>query len=514
MTKDTIGVSAHKDTVKTIIIGSGFAGIAAAVRLKQKGEHDFIILERSNDVGGVWRENRYPGCTCDVESHLYSLSFAPNPNWSRKFSPQPEIYDYLQDCANKFKLLDHIRFNHEVRQMIWRKENNVWEIDTNHEKFKAQMVIGAFGALSNPAIPNLKGIEKFKGQAFHSSLWPKNFNPKGKRVAVVGTGASAIQFIPAIQPEVDSMTVFQRTPAWVLPRPDGEISPTMQKLYHKIPLLQKIARLSIYIRRELMGITFRYPKMMEAGKKQALQHMYSAVKNPELRKKLTPEYTMGCKRILLSNSYYPAMAASNVDVVTSAVTEVTEDSLISADGTEVKADTIIFGTGFQVTELPFAKFIFGKDGRSLADVWDGSPEAYLGTTIAGFPNLFLLQGPNTGLGHSSVIYMMEAQIKHIMKVLYYMKKNQLNVVEPLTSAQKRFVEETEKSMKKTVWTTGGCQSWYLDRTGRNSTLWPGSTFSFSRLMSKLNSKDYDWGKVPSGSTVHEPQISSSNTLKY
>ncbi len=495
-----------------IIIGSGFAGIAAAVRLKQAGEDDFLILERDSDVGGVWRDNSYPGCACDVESHLYSLSFAPNPNWSRKFSSQQEIYAYLRDCARKFGLIDHLHFQHEVKGMEWREESGEWIVATSQGDFKAQMVIGAFGALSDPAIPKLKGLDEFHGEAFHSSTWPKDFDPKGKRVAVVGTGASAIQFIPAIQPDVDSMTVFQRTPAWVVPRLDDDISPAKQKWYRRVPFLQKLTRLGIYMRRELYGIPFRNPKYMKIVKKAAIDNIHRAVKDPVLREKLTPSYTIGCKRILQSNTYYRAMAASNVNVVTSGVVEVNGDSIIAADGTEVKVDAIIFGTGFQITNIPFAEYILGKDGRSMADVWDGSPEAYLGTTVAGFPNLFIIQGPNTGLGHSSVIYMMESQMKHIMKVLKYMRKKKLDVMEPHLSAQKRFVAETEKSMKGTVWTSGGCQSWYLDKTGRNSTLWPGSTFAFRRLVAKLKKKDYEVRRVAAITADNRPTLHNVSNL--
>lgn len=481
----------QKNRAKVVIIGLGFAGIAAAIRLKQEGENDFIILERGHDVGGVWRDNHYPGCACDVESHLYSLSFAPNPNWSRRFSPQSEIYAYLQDCAKRFGLLKHVRFHHEVKRMDWQEESGQWLIQTNNGEFESRITVGAFGALSDPSIPNLKGIDKFKGEAFHSAAWPKDFNPKGKRVAVVGTGASAIQFIPAIQPDVDSMHVFQRTPAWVMPRPDSEIRPAMQKLYRKMPMLQRAARFKIYVQRESFVLGFRNPKIMKKVKSLALHHMRKAVKDPILREKLTPDYTICCKRILLSNTYYPALAEPNVDVVTTGIAEITEDSVVDVKGHKVEVDTIIFGTGFKVTDLPFAHYIFGKDGRSMADVWNGSPEAYAGTTVSGYPNLFILQGPNTGLGHSSVIFMVEAQIDHMIKVLKHMHKEQIDIIEPHLSAQKNFVKETEESMQGTVWTAGGCDSWYLDRTGRNSTLWPGYTFSFRKLVAKLKRQDYE-----------------------
>lgn len=475
---------------RVIIIGTGFGGICAAIRLIKDEEKDFIILERSHDVGGVWRDNQYPGCACDVQSHLFSFSFAPNPNWSRSFSGQPEIHAYIKECAKNFGLRDHIRFQHEVKRMEWHEEKGEWRIQTSQGEYRANLVVAAFGALSEPSIPKVKGIETFKGEIFHSATWPKDFNPNGKHVAVVGTGASAIQFIPEIQPEVASLHVFQRTPAWVLPREDGPISPEQRKLYHRFPLLQKAARLKIYLQREMLVAGFRNPKRMKKAKQAALENLYAAIKDPVLREKLTPDYTIGCKRILLSNTYYPSLAQPNVNVNTEGIAEVREDSVIDAGGTKVMVDTIIFGTGFQVKEPIFANYIYGRKGHSLSEEWKGSPKAYMGTTIAGFPNLFLLQGPNTGLGHSSVIIMIEAQVDHLMKVIKYMKKHELDMIEPTESAQQTFVKKTEKHMQGTVWTSGGCSSWYLDHTGRNSTLWPGYTFSFRKIAAKMNSKDY------------------------
>jgi cation diffusion facilitator CzcD-associated flavoprotein CzcO len=485
----------NKNKAKVIIIGTGFGGIAAAVRLKMEGEKDFLILERSDDVGGVWRDNHYPGCACDVQSHLFSLSFAQNPNWSYSFSRQEEIHEYLKDCVRRFGLQERIRFKHEVRKMDWDEQKGVWEIQTSKGDFRANLVVAAFGVLSDPAIPKLKGLEKFRGETFHSAAWPKDFNLKGKRVAVVGTGASAIQFIPEIQPDVASMHVYQRTPAWVLPRKDKPISSTLRKMYSHMPLLQRAARLKIYLQRELLVFGFRNPGKMESVKNEALKHMYDAVKDPILREKLTPNYTIGCKRILLSNTYYPALAQSNVIVNTAGIKEVTEDAVVDMEGNKAAVDTIIFGTGFQVKDLPYAHHIYGTGGHSLSKEWEGSPKAYMGTIAAGFPNLFLIQGPNTGLGHSSVVVMIEAQVKHIMKVLKYMKKENLDIVEPTEEAQDRFVEMTESYMEGTVWTSGGCDSWYLDQTGRNSTLWPGYTFSFRRMAAKLNTEDYAGRKV-------------------
>lgn len=482
----------HPDTNKAriVVIGTGFAGIAAAARLLQEGEQDLIILERGSDVGGVWRDNQYPGCACDVESHLYSLSFAPNPDWSRKFSPQPEIHAYLQNCANEFGLMEHVRFQHEAQKLDWDDMNKEWRIRTNHGEFRADIIVGAFGALSNPSIPALEGMDRFKGEVFHSAEWPAEFSAKGKRIAVVGTGASAIQFVPHIQPEAEFLHVFQRTPAWVIPQQDGPISQEKRKAYSRYPILQKMARQKIYAQREALVFGFRNPKWLKWVEKTAVNHMHQSIKDPALMKKLTPDYRIGCKRILLSNTYYPALAQPNTEVHTTGISEVAEDAVIDTEGNGIFVDTIIFGTGFQVTDLPFAHHIYGRKGHSLHDEWKGSPKAYLGTAVSGFPNLFLLQGPNTGLGHTSVVLMIEAQVDHLLQTLAHMKQHELETIEPSPLAQERFIEETERLMEGTVWTSGGCRSWYLDKTGRNSTLWPGSTLSFMKKAAKFNSEDY------------------------
>lgn len=483
-------IQQNKIAYNIIIIGTGFAGLASAIRLKQTGEGDFILLERSDDVDGVWRDNQYPGCACDVQSHLYSLSFIPNANWSRKFSPQPEIFTYLKNCAKEFELYEKIKFHHEVTRMKWVDSEGLWHVTTSKGLYYGKIIVGAFGALSDPLIPKIKGMEKFQGEHFHSARWPKDFNPKGKKVAVIGTGASAIQFIPEIQREVSSLTIFQRTPPWVIPRMDNAISSFKRGLYQQYPLVQKLTRLKIYSLLELRLFAFLHPKRLKSVEKIALKHMHKSIKDPDLREKLTPNYRIGCKRILLSDTYYPALAQPNVEVHTNGIAEVEENAIVGCLGNKYEVDAIIFGTGFQVTDLPFAHYIFGREGHSLSEEWKGSPKAYMGTTITGFPNLFLLQGPNTGLGHSSVIYMMEAQIEHMLKTIKYMKQNKLDIIEPHRKAQNRFVYETDRAMKGTVWTAGGCSSWYLDKTGRNSTLWPGYTFSFRRKLVKLKIDDY------------------------
>ena len=481
--------------IKVLIVGTGFGGLATAYYLKQAGIDDFIIVEREQDVGGVWRDNSYPGCACDVQSHLYSLSFAPNPHWSREYSPQAEIHHYLQKVAKQFGLINNIRFNHEVTAMHWQEHQAAWLVETSQGKIQAQYVVGAFGSLSDPEIPRIEGIETFTGPKFHSAEWPKDFDPTGKRIAVVGTGASALQFIPAIQPKADKLHVIQRTPPWVMPRHDGKISAIKQSLLKRITPLQKLERFKLYIKREFMVLGFMHPVLMKHAQLTALKHMQKAVTDKELRKKLTPNYTLGCKRILLSNTYYPALAQSNVEVLTQGVARIDRNSITTENGLTREIDALIFGTGFKVKDLPFTHFIFNGNGQSLADQWQQSPKAYMGTTIHGFPNLSLLHGPNIGLGHTSVVFMLEAQAKHITKVIQLADRKGYESIEPTASAQQRFIDRIEKSMKGTVWVSGGCNSWYLDPTGRNSTLWPESTFSFSHAATHLIESDYQGQKV-------------------
>ena len=475
---------------KFVIIGSGFAGIIAAVRLQQIGERDIIMLERAGDVGGVWRDNGYPGCACDIESHLYSLSFARNPDWSHTFARQQEIHSYLKDCIEHFDLQKTIRLHHEVQKMAWNEQDGIWIIHTNQGEYRARFVVGGFGALSDPSIPKLEGIEKFKGMAFHSARWPAGLDMRRKRVAVIGTGASAIQFIPEIQPEVAKLHVFQRSAAWVIPKPDAPISETRKKMFRYVPLLQRVNRLKIYMSREIMVVGFRHPSITKKVTRDALAHMYKDIQDPELRRKLTPDYALGCKRVLPSNTYYPALAQPNVEVHTAGISTVVEDGIIDKDGNKAEADIIIYATGFKVTNAPLAEYIYGKEGHTLAQEWNGSPKAYLGITVSGFPNLFIMQGPNTRLGHSSALFMMESQALHIQKVVKHVRAKRMDIIEPKREAQQRFIGQIAKGLEGTVWETGGCTSWYLDETGRNASIWPSYTFSYRHLSKYFRSEDY------------------------
>ena len=480
-------VKAH---ARVAIIGSGFGGLGTAIRLRQRGEEDFIIFERASDVGGTWRDNSYPGCACDVQSHLYSFSFAPNPDWTRSYSPQPEIWDYLRRCARDFGVLPHIRFRHEVREAAWDDGAQHWRVETSGGLYTADVLVMASGALSEPRLPALPGFEYFRGKSFHSARWDHDYDLRGKRVAVIGTGASAVQFVPEIQPLVERLHIFQRTPPWVMPRNERAFSERERSMFRRFPLLQRGARAGIYAFREMFVFCFRHLRMSRLIRRVALRHLKRSVPDPALRARLTPAYEIGCKRILVSNDYLPALTRPNVELVTAGVAEVREHSIIDAEGVERAVDAVIFGTGFRVTDQPLAGHVRGRGGVTLEEVWRGSPRAHLGTTVGGFPNLFILLGPNTGLGHNSVVYMIEAQIEHFMSALEFMGRSGVAVIEPRPEAQAAFVGEVERRMEGTVWVAGRCASWYLDRTGRNSTIWPDFTWRFRRRVARLDPSEY------------------------
>jgi cation diffusion facilitator CzcD-associated flavoprotein CzcO len=474
-----------------IVIGTGFAGLGMAIRLRQRGMTDFVMLERAADVGGTWRDNCYPGCACDVPSRLYSFSFELNPSWSRSFSPQQEIWDYLRHCTDSYGLLPHIRFHHEVLEAAWDHPQRRWRVRTNRGELTCDVLITGTGALSDPNIPDIPGLDSFRGTVFHSARWDPGYDMRGRRVAVVGTGASAIQFVPRIQPQVGSLTVFQRTPGWIMPRGEREVGGVERTLYRAVPGLQRLVRAGIYCGREALVPGFVVnPRLLKIAELIARAHLHRQVADPGLRAKLTPDYAIGCKRILISNDYLPALTRPNVDLVTSGVAQVGADWVQATDGTRREVDTIIFGTGFHVTDMPMASWIRGRDGRTLAEVWSGGAQAHRGTTVAGFPNLFILVGPNTGLGHSSMIYMIESQVAYTIDALRYLRRTGAPAVEVRRQAQLAYNQTIQRRMKGTVWTAGGCASWYLDTHGHNTTLWPTFTWRFRRATRAFQPAEY------------------------
>ncbi|MEA2493281.1 MAG: hypothetical protein QOJ29_1192 [Thermoleophilaceae bacterium] len=472
------------------IVGSGFSGLAMAAELKRSGRDDFVILERANDVAGTWRDNTYPGCACDVPSHLYSFGFAPNPDWSSTFSPQPEIYAYIRRVAEEQGLLPHVRFGIEVEQASWDDQAQHWELKTSGGTLKAKAVASAAGPLSEPAIPDIPGLRDFKGTIFHSATWNHEHDLSGERVAVIGTGASAIQFVPQIQPDVAQLHLFQRTPPWIMPRPDRPLTKFERRLYRRFPATQIAMRNGIYWGREMFAIPMLHHRLSRIIELLAGRHLKRQVKNPELRAKLTPDYSPGCKRILVSNDYLPSLDNPNVELVTDAIAEIREHSVVDRNGVEREVDTIILGTGFHVTDLPIAERVRGRDGRTLAEHWGGSLSALRGTAVAGFPNLFFVLGPNTGLGHTSVVLMAEAQAGYIRQALEHMEHAGVGAIEPRQEMQDAWNEEIQRKSAGTVWLNGGCNSWYIDQNGKNSTLWPDHTFRFFAAMKRFRPSEY------------------------
>jgi cation diffusion facilitator CzcD-associated flavoprotein CzcO len=486
---------------RIVIVGTGFSGLGMAIRLRQEGEDDFVLLERAGDVGGTWRDNTYPGCRCDVPSHLYSFSFAPNPSWSSTFSPQPEILDYLRDCADRYGVMPHIRFHTELRGADWDEDSQLWRIETSQGELTADMLIAAQGPLSGPSYPDLPGLERFEGKTFHSARWDHEHDLEGERVAVIGTGASAIQFVPEIQPKVARMHVFQRTAPWVMPHRNRPLRGWERALYRLFPPAQLAMRAAIYWARESFVLQFRRPRLGKLVQNVALRHLNTQVEDPALREKLRPSYALGCKRILPTDAWYPALVKPNVELVTDGIREVRPRSIVSADGSEREVDTIVFGTGFHVSEIPIATRIRGRDGRSLSETWDGSPSAYKGSAVAGYPNLFFLVGPNTGNGHTSIVFIIESQIHYVLGALRALRRSGARTVEVRPEAQTAYNAEIDHMTEGTVWVSGGCKSWYIDRNGHNSILWPTFTWPFRQRLREFDEAAYALGAA---ATEEEP----------
>jgi cation diffusion facilitator CzcD-associated flavoprotein CzcO len=473
------------------IVGAGFGGLGMAIRLRQEGVEDFVVLERGSDVGGTWWANSYPGCQCDIPSNLYSFSFAPKHDWDRAYPMRDQILDYLRDCARRFGVLPHTRLGCELLGATWVAEQQHWELETSGDPIAARVLVAAPGLLSEPWSPSLPGLERFAGRAFHTASWDHSDDLGGRRVALLGSGATAVQVVPAIQPRLGKLHLFQRTPPWVVPHMDHPIRPRLRELYRRVPALQRLSRAGIYAMRESVvpGIT-RDRRFLRGQAALARMHLRRQVPDPDLRRRLTPDYEIFCKRIILSNEWYPAIQEPNVDIVSSGVREVREHAIVDNDGVEREIDTLIFATGFRPAELPIAERVRGRAGRSLAEAWAGSPQAYLGTTVSGFPNLFLLYGPNLNLGHSSIVYMLESQTNYVLDALRTMRRRGAAELEVRAEAQDAYNEEIQERLARTVWNTGGCGSWYFDANGRNSIQWPGHTFEFRRRTRRFDAASY------------------------
>ncbi len=484
--------------VEFAIIGAGFAGLGMGIRLKMAGKHDFVIFERAEEIGGTWRDNTYPGCACDIPSIVYSFSFDQNPEWSRHFPTQPEILAYLKQCVQRFEIEKKIQFNTDIQQLRFDEDAGLWHlISRDGQEWTAQFVASAMGPLNRPNIPNLPGLDRFEGVQFHSSTWNHDYDLAGKRVAVIGTGASAIQFVPQIAPEVAQLHLFQRTPPWIVLRGDGKISPRRLSLFKRFPILQSLLRTARYWELEAAVLNFlgnqtvaRYATNM------SLKHIQDSISDPSLRKAVTPNYKFGCKRALVSDDYYPALERDNVDLITSGIRQIKANSIVDEDGVEREIDALILGTGFVASEFLVDMQIYGRKSsqgqpRELLSEWkETGPEAYFGISTSGYPNLFFLLGPNTGLGHNSVILMMESQYNYIMDYLRYLEKGHKRFLDIDPSVQSAHNAELQEKLKDTVWQTGGCESWYQTSSGKNTTLWPGSTVGYRRLTRHVHKEAY------------------------
>ncbi len=484
----------NNSSVDIAIIGAGFAGLGAAIRLLQQGRTSLVVFERAAEVGGTWRENTYPGCACDVASPLYSFSFAPNPRWSRLYSPQPEILQYIRDTVEKFNVRPYIRFNTDIVRTEFSEETGRWTLtDRTGNTTTARVVIGALGPLNRPSIPKLTGIETFTGKAFHSAQWDHTVDFAGKRVAVIGTGASAIQIVPELANVVGHLTVYQRTAPYVRPRPDRAFGAGQQRLFSALPVSQQAHRELIYWVNELGGLAFLGNKTLARfGTSQLLKHIEDTISDPELRRKVTPDYQMGCKRVLVSSEYYPALNRSNVDLVTERIREVTPTGIVTTDGTEHPADIIVYSTGFVAADIVSDLNIIGRQGRSLFQDWlQTGAQAYKGITVSGFPNLLFLVGPNTGLGHNSIIHMIESQVNYVLDYLRLLDRagdDAFLDVKP--AVQQAYNNQLQEDLKTTVWASG-CQSWYLNKAGRNTTIWPKLTVDYRQETARVDPADYE-----------------------
>ncbi|MBP2324430.1 cation diffusion facilitator CzcD-associated flavoprotein CzcO [Kibdelosporangium banguiense] len=432
---------------------------------------------------------------CDIPSILYSFSFAPNPRWSRLYPYQPEIRDYLRRCAEDFGIVPHLRLRHEVLDARWDDATEVWRIRTDRGDWTAQVLVGAIGPFSEPATPDLSGLSRFDGVTFHSSGWNHEHDLAGRRVAVIGTGASAVQIIPRLQPMVERLTVFQRTPTWIMPHLDRPVNGWPRRVLDRVPGALRAARTGLDLVQEALvpGLVYR-PWLLRGVTAVARAHLRRQVRDSQLRAKLTPTYAFGCKRPTFSNAYYPALSQRNVDVVTEPISEVRPAGIVTGDGAEHQVDTIVFGTGFRTTDHPGFARLHGRDGRSLAEVWDGGPRAHLGTTVAGFPNFFLLLGPNSVV-YTSQVVTIEAQVAYILSCLNGMERAGLSTIEVLEEVQREFVRQVDHGLRRSVWNTGGCRSYYLDSSGRNFVFYPGFNRRFRARTRQVDLTDYRVSRV-------------------
>lgn len=481
-----------KIQVDVLIIGAGPSGLSACIKLNEQGVHNTIILDMASRVGGTWALNDYPGLFCDVPSEMYSLSFAPNPNWSRTYAPQAEIREYLENVAKKFKIFNQIKLNTEVTQAIWSETTKTWNITTRDgQQYIANFFVPATGFIGEAKMPSFLGQETFKGTMFHSGKWNHEYDLEGKKVAVIGSGASAIQFLPAIQPKIEHIYSFQRTPSWVLPKPDFAVPEMVKAFFKKAPFVEKAVRGSALLSLEPSLPVFMNENIMKKLQILGRLNINQSIKDPELRKKLTPNHTLGCKRPMFSNNWYSALAKPNVSVLFQGLSHITENGVVGEDGKEIQVDTIIFGTGYAVAEPAIYRIIQGKDQQSLSNTWKREPRAYMGMAIYGFPNMFMMLGPNSQNTVGSVMWTSEQQAIYISKTIKKLIDKRLDRIEVKKTVQDKFNTKIDKRLIKMPVRADVCKSYYLDDAGRNHIIWPEFGFLIKRKLHNVNLNDYE-----------------------
>lgn len=475
--------------VDVLVVGAGLSGVAAAIMLKREGIENFVVLDKGDEIGGTWRDNRYPGVACDIPSALYSYSFAPNPQWSRVFARGDEIHKYVLGVVAKYDIRRHVEFATELLAATWNEDSRHWVLKTTRGTYTAGAVIFATGLLEDRHIPSIPGIDNFTGKIFHSSCWPEGYSGAGERVAVVGTGASAIQIVPELARTAQEVVIFQRTPAWIYPKPDWRHTRLEQWLMRRFPALQRAVRAAIYAAVEVLLVATFHPWLARFFEVPARLHIRLTVRDRRLRQALTPTYRLGCKRALISSEFYPALGRPNVRFVPAAVTGIGPRDVTAADGSTHAVDAIVLSTGFNYADAPIFDRIHRRDGRTVAQAWSGVPRAYLGTTLSGCPNAFVLWGPNSGTG--SGIQLAESQLRYVAGALRAMRTAGLEVIEVREKDESQWKAQADRKLGPSVMNSGGCSSYYLDHNGGNAALWPGSMTSLWRTLGHFDLAPYE-----------------------
>lgn len=484
----------EREPLAVLIVGAGFSGLAMAIRCRQAGIGPLQVIEKADGVGGTWHDNTYPGAACDIPSHLYSLSFAPKADWSRMYAPQAEILAYLRETAERHGLMPLIRLGTAFSGATWDEGRALWRVETDRGPILARAIVSGMGGLHHPAFPDIPGREAFAGKAFHTAAWNHDVDLTGKRVGVIGTGASAIQVVPELAKIAAHLTLFQRTPPWIMPKHDHAIPERARRRYRRLPLARQLERARLFWLHEVrafLGFT-KVSKLTGQAEALARHHLAKAVPDKALRAKLTPSYRLGCKRVLISDDYYPTLQRPNVTLETDGIARITEGGVVTEAGRTHDLDVIVYATGFDVTATFARMNLVGRGGLRLTEAWAGGMGAYQGITVAGFPNYFMLLGPNSGLGHNSVVSMIEIQVQHVLDCLKALR-NGARAIEVRPEAQARFLDRIRSRMADSIWQAGGCRSWYLDASGRNTTLWPDSVMAYRRSARRARMADYRLG---------------------